>query len=50
MQPTPLQGKATGGSFPVDRNSKMRTARQLREEAGSCPDHIFLIFQVRRPP
>ena len=38
--PSPsTQGKATGDSFPVDRNSKTRIAEQLREEAGPCPDH-----------
>ena len=46
----PPQGKVTRHSFPVDWNSKMRPAEQLREEAGPCPDHIFLILKVRRPP
>ena len=44
------QGKAVGNSFPVERNFKMRIAGQLRKKAGPCPDHIFLIFEVRRPP
>ena len=43
------QGKAIGDSFPVDRDSKTRITGQLGEEAGLCPDHIFLIFEVRRP-
>ena len=28
----------------------MRIAGQLRQEAGPCPDHIYLILEVRRPP
>ena len=48
--PHPPQGKVTRDSFPVDWDSKMRLAEQLREEAGPCPDHIFLILKVRRPP
>lgn len=32
------QGKAIRDSFPVDGYSQMRTAGQLREEAGPCPD------------
>ena len=28
----------------------MRIAGQLREEAGRCPDHVFLILKVRRAP
>jgi len=28
----------------------MRLARQLREEAGPFPDHIFLIFEARKCP
>ena len=28
----------------------MRIAGQSREEAGCCPDHVFLIPKVRRPP
>ena len=43
------QGKAVGDSFPVDQDSKMTITGQLREKAGPCPDHIFLIFKVRRP-
>ena len=46
--PAPPQDKAIGDSFPVDRNSKMRKAGQLRVKAGSFPDHIFLIPEVRR--
>ena len=45
-----LLNLCTGDSFPVDQNSKMRTARQLREETGPCSDHIVFILQVRRPP
>ena len=26
-----------------------RTARQLKEEAGSCPDHIVSVLEIRRP-
>ena len=25
-------------------------SRTIKEEAGPCPDHIFLILKVRRPP
>ena len=46
----PSQGKVIGDSFPTDWNSKMRVAGQLRKEAGPCPDHIFLILEVRRSP
>ena len=44
----PLQGKVIEDLFPRDQNSKMRIARQLREEAGPCPGHIFLLLEVRR--
>ena len=44
------QGKAIGDSFYIDRNSKTRTAGQLREEAGPDSDHILLLSEVRRPP
>ena len=43
------QDKATGNSFPIDQNSRTRRAGQLREKAGPCPDHVFLILKVRRP-
>ena len=33
-----------------DRKSKTKTAGQLREEAGPCSDHIFLVPEVGRPP
>ena len=36
------QGKAVGDSFSIDQNSKIRIAGQLREEAGPCPDYMFL--------
>ena len=49
MYPLP-HCKAMGDSFYLDRNSKMRAARQSREEAGPCPDHISLLPEVRRPP
>ena len=42
------QGKVIGDSFPEDQKSKMRKAGQLREEAGPCPDHVFLIPEVWR--
>ena len=45
-----LQGKILGDPFSVDQNSKTRIAEQLREEAGSYPDHIFLLCQARRLP
>ena len=45
-----LEGKAIRDSFPVNLNSRMRIAGQLKEGAGPCPDHIFLILKVRRPP
>lgn len=48
MTPPPLQ--ATGHLFPVDWNSKTRTAWQSRKAAGHGSDHIFLILQVKRPP
>ena len=38
--PTPTPCKPIGDSFPVDQNSKMRRAGQLKEEARPCPDHI----------
>ena len=44
------QSKAIGDSVSVDWNSKRRIAGQLRGETGPCPDHIFLILEVRRPP
>ena len=44
------QHKSIGESSPVDWNSKTRIAGQLREDGGPCPEHIFLIFEVRRPP
>ena len=44
------QGKVIGDSFPKDQNSKIRTAGRIREETGPCPDHIFLILEVRKPP
>jgi len=46
----PPQGKAIGASLAIDQNSKTRIAGQLREEAGPCTDHIFLIPKVKRPP
>ena len=46
----PPQGKAIGDSLSIDQNSKTRIAGQLREEAGPCTDHIFLIPKVKRPP
>ena len=36
--------------FPVDQNSKMRLTGQVREGAGPCPDHMFLILELRRFP
>ena len=47
--PPPLH-KTIGDSFLVDQNFNTRIAGQLREEAEPCPDHIFLIPKVRRPP
>ena len=41
------QGKVIEDSFPVNQNSKMRIAGQLREKAGSCPDHTFLFPKSR---
>ena len=46
--PTP-EGKATWDSPPMNWNFKMRIAGQLRELSGPCPDHIFLIPEVRAP-
>ena len=43
------QGKAIGDSFYIDGNSKTRIAGQLREAAGPCTGHIFLVSKVRRP-
>jgi len=50
--PISTQSKAIGDAFPVDRNSKISTAGQFREEIGPCPDRrsLFLILEVRRPP
>lgn len=45
-----LEDKAIRDSFPVNLNSRMRMAGQLREEATPGPDHIFLTLDVRRPP
>ena len=45
-----LEDKAIRDSFPVNLNSRMRMAGQLREGAGPCPDHIFPILKVSRPP
>ena len=42
-RPPPPPGKPIGDSFPVDRNSKMRITGQLNQEAGPCPDHVYLI-------
>ena len=39
-----------GDLFLVDQNSEMSIVGQLSEEAGPCPDHVFLILQVRGPP
>ena len=50
LSPTTTQGEAIGHSFPLDGNSKARRAGQLRKKAGLCPDHTFLISEVRRPP
>ena len=47
--PTPTQGKANGGSFSIDRNSKTRE-EQLMQEAGPCSDHKFLLLRIRRSP
>ena len=44
------QGKMIGDSFPVNQNSKIKIAEQLRKRAGPCPDHRLLIPEVRRPP
>ena len=46
----PSQGKAIGDWFPVDWNSKVRKAGQLREETGPLPNHVFLTLEVKRPP
>lgn len=43
-------GKVMGDSFLVDQNSEMRIVGQLSEEAGPCPDHAFLVLEVRDPP
>ena len=42
--------KVIGDIFPVNWNSKTRISGQLREEVEPCPGHVFLIFEVRRPP
>ena len=34
----------------MDQNSQDQNSTQLREKAGPCPDHIFLILEVTRPP
>lgn len=44
----PNQGKAIGDPFPIEWNSKKRIVGQLEEEAGPCPDLVFLILEVRR--
>ena len=35
---------------PPPPQSDWRFARQLRQEAEPCPNHIFLILKVRKPP
>ena len=53
-----LPGFSVHGIFPGKSTGvgchfllqKRRVAGQLREEAGPCPDHIFCILEVRRPP
>ena len=43
-------GRCPAPSHPIQgRYSKKRIAGRLREEAGPCPDHMFLNFEVRRP-
>ena len=49
-QMAPLQGKVIRGSSPLDWNSKTRKVGQFREKAGLCPEHVFIILEVRRPP
>ena len=44
------QGKAIGDSFSIGQDSKTGVGGQLREEAGSCTDHIFLIPKVETSP
>ena len=34
----------------MDRNSKTKIRKTIKEEVGPCPDHVFLILKVRRPP
>ena len=46
----PPRVKQVGDSFSIDQNSKTRIAGQLKEEAGPCKGHIFLVPKVRRPP
>ena len=46
----PPRVKQVGDSFSIDQNSKTRIAGQLKEEAGACTDHIFLVPEVSRPP
>lgn len=45
-----LQDKVVGDSFSMDQKSKMTIAGQLSKEAGPCPDHVFILLEVRRPP
>ena len=45
-----LRQKVIGDSFPMDLNSMMRLAGQLREKAGPCLYHTFPLLKVRRPP
>ena len=49
MSPT-LERKAIGDSFSSGQNSKTGVGGQLREEAGPCTDHIFLVPKVEASP
>lgn len=48
--PPPSQGKAVGDPRPVDINSKMRLAEQLRQEAGPRPGDLFLLPLSQETP
>ena len=44
------QGKAIGDSFPVDRNSKLRIAGQLRRGGWALPRPHISFLEVMGPP
>ena len=48
--PSPARVKQLEIHSLLTETPKMRAARWLREEAGPCPDHVFLVLEVWRLP